>query len=188
MQRQHMARRTRLNDSGAPWNGNSSLANVESVKQRLHMTRGHAGSLAIQSCHFLRFFFNFFLCDLAKACSTTVVWVAGVGAFAHDFPQSRPLRWLAFFEDQLLLHETTSMPSRIRTDPLPALRLRLDTKLTPLEALAVRGSPYPALFAATCVQLLPYSTAASGSVRLKCRPTRVCASRHATWTCAGTRP
>ena len=73
MQRQHMARRTRLNDSGAPWNGNSSLANVESVKQRLHMTRGHAGSLAIKICHFLRFFFNFFICDLAKACSTTVV-------------------------------------------------------------------------------------------------------------------
>ena len=57
-QRQHMARRTRLNESGAPWNGNSSLANVESVKKRLHMTRGHAGSLAIKICHFLRFFFQ----------------------------------------------------------------------------------------------------------------------------------
>ena len=163
------------------------------------MTRGHAGSLAIQSCHFLRFFFNYFICDLAKACSTTVVCVAGVGAFAHDFPQSRPLRWLAFFEDQLLLHETTSMPSRIRTDPLPdhqpneSRSLSLSSFFLTHYSQHLRRSRYvahliPQLFAATCVQLLPYSTAASGSVRLKCRPTRVCASRHATWTCAGTRP
>ena len=79
-----------------------------------------------------------------------------------------------------------------RTKVVHSLRLLLDTLLPPLEALPARGSPYPALFAATCVQLLPYSTAASGSVRLKYGPTMVCASRfetcHATWTDAGTRP
>ena len=79
-----------------------------------------------------------------------------------------------------------------RTKVVHSLRLRLDTLLPALEAFAAHDSPYPALVIVTCVQLLPYSTAASGSVRLKCRPTTVRASSfetcHATWTCAGTRP
>ena len=38
-----------------------------------------------------------------------------------------------------------------RTNVVLSLRLLLDTLLPPLEALAARGSPYPALFAATCI-------------------------------------
>ena len=94
-----------------PWNGNSRVATVESVKQGY--TWREDTRTALHVGHAILFFIS----NLAKACSIAIVSVASVGAFAPDISQRRQLRWLASSEDQLQPHETTCMPSRTRTDP-----------------------------------------------------------------------